>query len=490
MAPPVAKSQGAGSDGREGTTYKVPRPGRPPSPLVSDPAPIVTSNPFSALAGLACEDEKAATNVVTSFNRKTRAGKGKRGASRSPSPSVRKTPGRSKEAEAPAIAIANLVAEPEVGRSEMVETEETSVQPALPTRERGGEGEKEFFPVVSVSEGARVTSSTAESGGSPMETSRWRIRGWDYLLHMRYPDQSRIYYPLIGRILKVMNPHLKYSTVVSTKRKRAMGDSNERSIRMKLILSDESGEETSLEGSLEIPSSAGSPALSPIVTERAPEISKIPNLDGYRDTLDVSGFLPLGQTSPEQSRVNPTNYYSLGGTDLLDLQNSFISRANGDWNMSGFPNRSVILAPSDTLENASVKEASSTAPVSPVKLVSEASEGEISLIDPLDSHNSSLGVLSINSSQDELQLVGSTSVDGALPDTTSPPIKAKASTQVNRVPELFVKHQSGLTDAEKRKNWSLSVENSTETLILGDSVGSLLRYFIVAVIPSLPDARV
>ena len=61
-------------------------------------------------------------------------------------------------------------------------------------------------------------------------------------------------------------------------------------------------------------------------------------------------------------------------------------------------------------------------------------------------------------------------MDGALPDTTSPLIKARASTQVNRVPELFVKHQSGLTDAEKRKNWSLSVENSTETLILGDSM--------------------
>ena len=123
----------------------------------------MTSNPFSALASLACEDEKTATNVVTSFNRKTRAGKGKRGASRSPSPSVRKTPRRSKEAEAPAIAIANLVAEPEVGRSETVESEEASVQPALPR----GEGEEEFLPVVSVSEGARVTSSTAESGGSP-----------------------------------------------------------------------------------------------------------------------------------------------------------------------------------------------------------------------------------------------------------------------------------------------------------------------------------
>ena len=250
-----------------------------------------------------------------------------------------------------------------------------------------------------------------------------------------------------------------------------MGDSNDRSIRRKLILRDESGEETSLEGSLEIPSSAGSPALSPIVRERAPEeISNIPNLDGYRDTLDVSGFLPLGQTSPEQSRVNPTNYYSLGGTNLLDPQNTFISRANGDWNMSGFPNGSVILAPSDTLENASEKEAPSTAPVSRVKLVTEASEGRISLIDPLDSHNSSLGVLSINSSQDELQLVGSTYVDGALLDTTSPPIKARASTQVDRVTELFVKHQSGLTDAEKRKNWSLLVENSTETLILGDSM--------------------
>ena len=145
------------------------------------------------------------------------------------------------------------------------------------------------------------------------------------------------------------------------------------------------------------------------------------------------------------------NYYSLEGKYLLDPQNSFISRVNGDWNMSGFPNGSVILAPSDNLGSASEKEAPSTAPVSPVRLVTEASEGEISLIDPLDSHNSSLGVLSINSSQDELQLVGSTSVACAVPDTTSPPIKARASTQVNRVPELFVKHQSGLTDAEKRK---------------------------------------
>ena len=61
-------------------------------------------------------------------------------------------------------------------------------------------------------------------------------------------------------------------------------------------------------------------------------------------------------------------------------------------------------------------------------------------------------------------------MDGALPDTTSPQIKARASTQVNRVPELFVKHQSGFTDADKRRNWSLSVENSLETLILGDSM--------------------
>ena len=106
------------------------------------------------------------------------------------------------------------------------------------------------------------------------------------------------------------------------------------------------------------------------------------NLDGYRDTLDVLGFLPLGQTSPEHCRVNPTNYYSLEGTDLLDPQNSFISGANGDWNMSGFPNGSVILAPSDTLENASEKEAPSTAPVSPVKLVTEASQGEISSLTP------------------------------------------------------------------------------------------------------------
>ena len=43
--------------------------------------------------------------------------------------------------------------------------------------------------------------------------------------------------------------------------------------------------------------------------------------------------------------------------------------------MSGFPNGIVILAPSDTLENASEKEAPSTAPVSPVRLVTEASEG-------------------------------------------------------------------------------------------------------------------
>ena len=121
--------------------------------------------------------------------------------------------------------------------------------------------------------------------------------------------------------------------------------------------------------------------------------------------------------------------------------------------MARFSNGSVILAPPDTLENASEKEAPSTAPVSPVRLVTEASEGGIFLIDPLDSHNSSLGVLSINSSQDELQLVCSMSVDGALPDTTSLPIKARASTQVNMVPELFVEHQGGLTDAEKRKNW-------------------------------------
>ena len=120
--------------------------------------------------------------------------------------------------------------------------------------------------------------------------------------------------------------------------------------------------------------------------------------------------------------------------------------------MSGFPNGSVILAPSDTLENASEKETPSTAPVSTVRLVTEATEGEISLIGPLDSHNSSLRVLSINSSQDELQLVGSICGDGALQYTTSPPIKARASTQVNRVPELFVRHQSGLTDAEQRKN--------------------------------------
>ena len=187
VAPPVAKSQGAGSDGREGMTNKVRRPGRSPSPLVSDSAPIVTSNAFSALASLACEDEKAATNVVTSFNRNTCAGKGERGAFMSPATSGRKTPRRAKEAETPAIAMANLVAQPEVGRSETVETVEASVQPDLPTWERGGEGEEESLPVISVSEGARVNSPTPllSQGDRPLlavllwpwETSRWRIRG-------------------------------------------------------------------------------------------------------------------------------------------------------------------------------------------------------------------------------------------------------------------------------------------------------------------------
>ena len=55
---------------------------------------------------------------------------------------------RSKEAEAPVIAIANLVAEPEVGRTETVETREAPVQSALPARERGGEGEEKYLPVV------------------------------------------------------------------------------------------------------------------------------------------------------------------------------------------------------------------------------------------------------------------------------------------------------------------------------------------------------
>ena len=58
--------------------------------------------------------------------------------------------------------------------------------------------------------------------------------------------------------------------IVSTKRKRTVGDSNDRFIRRKVLFRDESGEKTGLVGS------AGSPALSPIVTERAPEdISKI-----------------------------------------------------------------------------------------------------------------------------------------------------------------------------------------------------------------------
>ena len=123
MDSPVAKSQGAESDGREGTTNQVPRPGRPPSPLVSDPAPIGTSNPFSALAGLTCEDEKAATNVVTSFNRKTRVGKG------------------------------------------TVETEEASVQPALPTRGEGRGG------------GGRISSGRFGLGGCTSNIEHRQIGG-------------------------------------------------------------------------------------------------------------------------------------------------------------------------------------------------------------------------------------------------------------------------------------------------------------------------
>ena len=258
MAPPVAKSQGAGSDGREGTTNKVRRPGRPPSPLVSDPAPIVTSNPFSALAGLACEDEKAATNVVTSFNRKTRVGKGKRGASRSPSPSVRKTPRRLKEAEAPAIAIADLVAEPEVGRSE---TEEASVQLALPTGERGRISSGGFGL-----KGARVDSSTAETEGSP-PTRRFPVTLGDKPMEDTGVGLSFTYEVprAVQDLLSTDRENTKGNEspletfhtprtqpivpVVLTKRKRTVGDSNDRSIRRKLIVRDKSGEETGLEGS-------------------------------------------------------------------------------------------------------------------------------------------------------------------------------------------------------------------------------------------------
>ena len=290
VVPPVATSQAAGSDGGEGTTNKVPRPGRPPSPLVSNAAPIVTSNPFSALARLACEDENTATNVVTSFNRKTGAGKRRR--------------------------------------------KRRKLQFIRLSRTGRGEGEEEFLPVVSVSEGARLTSSTAESGGSPpprcspVTLGDMPMEDPGVGLSFTY-EVPRSVQDLLstdrentrGNESPLETFHIPHTQpivpVVSTKRKRAMGDSNDHSIRRKLILRDESGKKTSLEGSLEIPSSTGSPALSPIVTERTPEeISKIPNLDGYRDTLDVSGFLPLGHTS-------------------------------------------VILAPSDTLENASEKEAPS-----------------------------------------------------------------------------------------------------------------------------------
>ena len=106
---------------------------------------------------------------MTSFTRRMRAGKEKRGASRSPSPSVRKTPRRSKEAEAPAIAIANLVAEPEVGRSKTVETREALVQPALPRGEGRGGGGRISFGHFNL-EGERVNSSTAESGDHPLLT--------------------------------------------------------------------------------------------------------------------------------------------------------------------------------------------------------------------------------------------------------------------------------------------------------------------------------
>ena len=146
MAPSVAKSQGAGCDGREGMTNKVRSPGRPPSPLVSDPAFIVASNPISDLASLACKNEKTLPNVMTSFNRKTRAGKGKR------APPLLETPRRSKEAEAPVIASVNLVAGPEVEQSETVETREASFQPVSLTGVRGGVGESLLF--VSVLQGA------------------------------------------------------------------------------------------------------------------------------------------------------------------------------------------------------------------------------------------------------------------------------------------------------------------------------------------------
>ena len=153
---------------------------------------------------------------------------------------------------------------------------------------------------------------------------------------MRYPDQSRIYYDwdyydwenTKGNEPPVETFHTPRTQpivpVVSTKRKRAMGDSNDPSIRRKLIFRDESGEDTSLEGALEIPSSAGSPALSPIMTERAPEeISKIPNLEGYRDTLDVSGFLPLGQTAESgksHKLLLPRRHRPLRSAELLYFQ--------------------------------------------------------------------------------------------------------------------------------------------------------------------------
>ena len=160
--------------------------------------------------------------------------------------------------------------------------EEASVQPALPTRERGGE--EEFLPVILVSEGARVTSSTAESGGSPpprrspvtlgdkpmedlgvgLSFTYEVTRSVQDLLSTDRENTTGDEFPLETFHTPRTQP---IANVVSTKRKRVMGDSNDRSIRRKLILRDESGEETSLEGSLEIPSSAGSPVLSPIVTE-------------------------------------------------------------------------------------------------------------------------------------------------------------------------------------------------------------------------------
>ena len=496
---PVTQVAGVASDGRVWKEPNAKKGGLPSTQKKSDVTPLPTKNSFSVLQEVALQPGSDRTSLKHPSNRKPQEVRKRKEVSRSPSPLSNKFTKTSKVAKAPAIALANyLPASAVVGGLEMpapgsvtVEAAVTVPPPALPSGDTGDKREVKPSPVPLISAADRGVPTAVElkEPSSPTQCpvtlgdKAMRDEGSGLTFTFITPGKVQNQLASCRKALRAprtpgsstgKNEFSKFSTPntpTSVKRKRAsLLAENSRLTKRKLQYTDPKS------GVMEGTEVDASPLEGSMVALEAPA------------GLDLSP-IPIDQTTGESSQIQQVRL-----SDCKSPNQSVIDQAIV-WNMTSdqpdvfsFMDQPLpSTSPKLVVFHGEEKQAAITGTAPLVKPGTVNGDRSKAKIDPLVSLDSCLSVPDVHSSAEDLRNTSSAPVEvptaslwNTLVSSTKPnaqPVRAEIANQnCDSRKGLVVKHEINLSHADKFRIWTLSIRDSTETLVLGDSMMSRIDH--------------